>query len=172
MATGTLGTFEITTSRHVETTPVENEDLVRTGSSTLDGKHDRTTVPSRQINEERPLTDDAWQTVLTLRQNKQQARQRERGTDLTGSISPGKPHHQRRQTIKLPPFSKEDLKIIIRPHRRLLFKTISKPALTEAIVTACNYDIRGEIFLLRIKPGSISAYSRDRVSTLRNGRTK
>ncbi|KAL1474933.1 hypothetical protein MTO96_037654 [Rhipicephalus appendiculatus] len=77
MATGTLGAFEATTtSRHGETAPAENMDLTGPGSSVLDGRHDEKSGRSGQNNEERPRTDDDWQTVLTLRQKKQQARER------------------------------------------------------------------------------------------------
>ncbi|KAL1486136.1 hypothetical protein MTO96_047083, partial [Rhipicephalus appendiculatus] len=155
MATGTLGAFEATTtSRHGETAPAENMDLTGPGSSVLDGRHDEKSGRSGQNNEERPRTDDDWQTVLTLRQKKQQARERKRGTDSTGSTSPTKPHQRRRRTPKLPPLPKDDFKIVLRPHQGLPLKTISTPALAEAIVTACSNEIRGEKFLLRIKQGS------------------
>ncbi|KAL1426845.1 hypothetical protein MTO96_037496 [Rhipicephalus appendiculatus] len=144
MATGTLGAFEATTtSRHGETAPAENIDLTGPGSSVLDGRHDEISGRSRQNNEERPQTDDDWQTVLTLRQKKQQARERKRGTDSTGSTSPTKPHQRRRRTPELPPLPKEDFKIVLRPHQGLPLKTISTPALAEAIVTACSNEIRG-----------------------------
>ncbi|KAL1469522.1 hypothetical protein MTO96_041022 [Rhipicephalus appendiculatus] len=143
MATGTLGAFEATTtSRHGETAPAENMDLTGPGSSVLDGRHDEISGRSQQNNEERPRTDDDWQTVLTLMQKKQQARERKRGTDSTGSTSPTKPHQRRRRTPKLPPLPKEDFKIVLRPHQGLPLKTISTPALAEAIVTACSNEIR------------------------------
>ncbi|KAL1429456.1 hypothetical protein MTO96_016296 [Rhipicephalus appendiculatus] len=64
MPTGTLGAFEAaTTSRHGETAPAENMDLTGPGSSVLDGRHDEITGRSRHNNEERPRTDDDWQTV-------------------------------------------------------------------------------------------------------------
>ncbi|KAL1486638.1 hypothetical protein MTO96_031310, partial [Rhipicephalus appendiculatus] len=143
MATGMLGAYEATTtSRHGETAPAECMALTGPGSSTLDGRHDEITGPSRQNNEERPRTDDDWQTVLTLRQKNQQARERKRGTDSTGSTSPTKPHQRRRRTPKLPPLPKEDFEIVLRPHQGLPLKTISTPALGEAIVRACSNEIR------------------------------
>ncbi|KAH7931979.1 hypothetical protein HPB52_025070 [Rhipicephalus sanguineus] len=144
MATGTLDAFETTTSSHGEPTPAENMDLTGPGSSTMDGRHDGIADTSRQNIEGRPRTDDDWHTVLTLRQKKQQARERKRGTDATASTSPTKPYQRRRRTPKLPPLPKEDFKIVVRPHQGLPLKTISTPALAEAIVTACNKEIRGE----------------------------
>ncbi|KAH7976230.1 hypothetical protein HPB52_010184 [Rhipicephalus sanguineus] len=154
MATGTLDAFETTTSSHGEPTPAENMNLTGPGSSTMDGRHDGIADTSRQNIEGRPRTDDDWHTVLMLRQTKQQARERKRGTDATASTSPTKPYERRRRTPKLPPLPKEDVKIVVRPHQGMPLKTISTPALAEAIVTACNNEIRGEQFLLRIKPCS------------------
>ncbi|XP_065296231.1 uncharacterized protein [Dermacentor albipictus] len=149
MATGTLSELQTTTRMQGETTPAENMD-----ATNVDRTEDGITGSARHNAGERQRTDDDWQTVLTLRQKKQQARERKRQTDSTGSTNPAKLKKRRRGIPKLPPLPKDDFKIVIRPHQGLPLKTISTPALAEAIVMACDYQIRGEQFLLRIKPGS------------------
>lgn len=134
----------------------------------VDRTEDGITGSARHNAGERQRTDDDWQTVLTLRQKKQQARERKRQTDSTGSTNPAKLRKRRRGIPKLPPLPKDDFKIVIRPHQGLPLKTISTPALAEAIVMACDYQIRGEQFLLRIKPAPISPYFRHRVRRSRS----
>ncbi|XP_075535082.1 uncharacterized protein LOC142570597 [Dermacentor variabilis] len=137
MATGTLSELQTTTTMQGETTPAENMDLTN-----LDRTEDGITGSVRHNAGGRQRTDDDWQTVLTLRQKKQQARERKRETDSTGSSNSAKLRKRRRGIPQLPPLPEDDFKIVIRPHQGLPLKIISTPALAEAIVMACDYQIR------------------------------
>ncbi|KAH8036971.1 hypothetical protein HPB51_007640 [Rhipicephalus microplus] len=152
MATGTLDSFGAAApSKHGETTPAYNMDLTKPGLIFMGGRHDEIADQIRPHNEERLWLKDDWQTVLTVRQKKQPARECNRGTDSMGCTSPTKPHQRQRGTPKLP---KEYFKIVVRTHQGLPFKTISTTALAIAIVTACNFPIRSEQLSLLKNPGS------------------
>ncbi|KAH8034550.1 hypothetical protein HPB51_025673 [Rhipicephalus microplus] len=60
-----------------------------------------------------------------------------------------RPAHRR-----LPTLTKDDFKIVVRPHQGLPVKTLTSPLLADAVIEACNVKISGEQFLLRIKQGS------------------
>ncbi|KAH7938165.1 hypothetical protein HPB49_021082 [Dermacentor silvarum] len=70
-----------------------------------------------------------------------------------------------------PPLPKEDIKIILRPHRGLLVKNILGLELSRAVIDACQQSFNGNDFLLRIHPGSniviLSTPSEDVASRLR-----
>lgn len=106
--------------------------------------------------------DGDWQTVLTLRQRKAQARERHAKTpDHDGVSHPqqssnGQTQCPRRKPRyrRLPPLPRDDFKVIVRPHQGLPIKNFTSPTLADAVIAACGGLITGEQFLLRIKPGS------------------
>ncbi|KAH7937503.1 hypothetical protein HPB49_012747 [Dermacentor silvarum] len=70
-----------------------------------------------------------------------------------------------------PPLPKEDIKIILRPHRGLLVKNILGLELSRAVIDACQQSFNGNDILWRIHPGSniliLSSPSEDVASRLR-----
>ncbi|KAL1470178.1 hypothetical protein MTO96_040604 [Rhipicephalus appendiculatus] len=160
MATGkTPDTYaSVLTSQHAPSdAPI---DLSGPGASTnAHNQHVKVSVsntPSTVIDK-----DADWKTVLTLRQRKQQAFERKRANAAVQDASKTNVHSQpkKKKTYKLPPLPKDDFKIIIRPHEGLPLRNIVSPALAAAIIAACDHQITGEQFLLRIKPGSNIAIS-------------
>lgn len=106
---------------------------------------------------ERTTTEDDWHTVLTLRQRKQQAREKKQGLRRPEERKPEENPlrtQRKRKGIKYPPFPKDDFKIVIRPHQGLPLRTITTPEMAAAVSSACQHTVTGEHFLLRIKPGS------------------
>ncbi|KAL1441684.1 hypothetical protein MTO96_052400 [Rhipicephalus appendiculatus] len=107
--------------------------------------------------------DGDWQIALTLRQRKAQARERKQKTpdhpDTSSQPLPSDGRTQERPRKKpkyrrLPPLPRDDFKVIVRPHQGLPIKSLTSPALADAVIAACGGLITGEQFLLRIKPGS------------------
>ncbi|KAH7976827.1 hypothetical protein HPB52_020285 [Rhipicephalus sanguineus] len=71
-----------------------------------------------------------------------------------------------------PPLPKEDIKVILRPHKGLWVKNILGLELSRAVIDACQRSFNGNDFLLRIHPGSniviISTLSVEVASRLRD----
>ncbi|KAL1477926.1 hypothetical protein MTO96_035355 [Rhipicephalus appendiculatus] len=130
-------------------------DLSGPGASTdahdKHGKASFSNTPSTDSDK-----DADRKTVLTLRQRKQQALEPKRANAAVQDASKTNAYSQpkKKKTYKLPPLPKDDFKIIIRPHQGLPLRNIVSPALAAAIIAACDHQITGEQFLLRIKPGS------------------
>ncbi|XP_070395909.1 uncharacterized protein [Dermacentor albipictus] len=101
--------------------------------------------------------EDGWQTVLTLRQKRQQAKERLQAKRNEPSQKEQNSPPIRRRKVrrnKLPPLPRDDFKIILRPHQGLPLKTLTSPMLAEAVISACHNKVKGEQFILRIKQGS------------------
>ncbi|KAL1444002.1 hypothetical protein MTO96_045723, partial [Rhipicephalus appendiculatus] len=102
--------------------------------------------------------DEGWRTVLTVRQRKLQARERQQaswsgpGTDKQAQGLSN--NHRKPKYRKLPPLPRDDSKVVIRPHQGLPIRTLTSPLLAEAFIAACGNKIHGENFMLRLKPGS------------------
>ncbi|KAL1433407.1 hypothetical protein MTO96_012613 [Rhipicephalus appendiculatus] len=102
--------------------------------------------------------DEGWRTVLTVRQRKLQARERQQaswsgpGTDKQAQGLSN--NHRKPKYRKLPPLPRDDFKVVIRPHQGLPIRTLTSPLLAEAVIAACGNKIHGENFMLRLKPGS------------------
>ncbi|KAH8039507.1 hypothetical protein HPB51_007409 [Rhipicephalus microplus] len=116
----------------------------------------------RSAGEERD-DDGSWQTVLTVHQKKALAKARKKLTTTEGdydfmsptSKSLSQPTSQRRpQKRKLPPLSKEDFKIIVRPSQGLPIRELTATQIADTVVNACQGTIRGSQFSLWLKPGS------------------
>lgn len=131
-----------------ETNPAPSEG--RNGSDD-DDAHLSPTMTSKADD------DDGWRTVLTLRQRKIQARERQqasRSGPSTNKQPQGFFFHRKPKHRKLPPLPKDDFKVVIRPHQGLPIRTLTSPLLAQAVISACGNKIQGEQFMLRIKPGS------------------
>ncbi|KAH8032008.1 hypothetical protein HPB51_022530 [Rhipicephalus microplus] len=61
---------------------------------------------------------------------------------------------RRRKRRGPPPLPKEDIKIILRPHKGLWVKNILGLELSRAVIDACQRSFNGNDFLLRVHPGS------------------
>ncbi|KAH8023750.1 hypothetical protein HPB51_016489 [Rhipicephalus microplus] len=61
---------------------------------------------------------------------------------------------QRRKRRGPTPFPKEDIKVILRPHKGLTVKNLFGSELSMAVIEACQNSFGGESFLLRAHPGS------------------
>lgn len=126
------------------------------------GSHEPRTQTHRTENAKQ--TDGDWQTVLTLRQKKAlaQAKNQKRYSENAGTSTahhtsstpaPGKPKRKSNYR-RLPPLPRDDFKIVVRPHQGLPVKNFTSPQLADAVTAACNGQVSGDQFLLRIKPGS------------------
>lgn len=108
--------------------------------------------PTREPDEE------GWQTVLTLRQKRLQAKERlqaKRNEPSQREQNNSSSNRRRRaRRNKLPPLPRDDFKIILRPHQGLPLKTLTSPMLAAAVIAACDNKVKGEQFILRIKQGS------------------
>ncbi|KAL1476654.1 hypothetical protein MTO96_036352 [Rhipicephalus appendiculatus] len=123
--------------------------------------HD-TDMPASRVEREEDKEGD-WQTVLTIRQKKALARAGRKamaaasGYDSSsqhqGPIKPP-PVKKKSRVARLPPLPKDDFKIILRPHQGLPIKDLTAPQVSEAVIMATQRKVRGEHFLLRLKPGS------------------
>ncbi|XP_070395913.1 uncharacterized protein [Dermacentor albipictus] len=120
-----------------------------------------TDMPVTRVGQEEDKGD--WKTVLTVRQKKALARV---GRKTMGAgaahdsssqhLGPAKkpPMKKKPRVNRLPPLPKEDFKIIVRPHQGLPIKDLTAPQISEAVIMATQRKVRGEHFLLRLKPGS------------------
>ncbi|KAH8042814.1 hypothetical protein HPB51_025866 [Rhipicephalus microplus] len=109
-------------------------------------------------------TEDGWHTVLTRRQKKNQKKNQKNASEAVecnaSSSSPPKQGSQvkrRRRTRSrrpLPPLPKDDIKIILRPHKGLAVKDILGYELSTAVIDACHRHFDGGSFMLRVHPGS------------------
>ncbi|KAL1485248.1 hypothetical protein MTO96_047369 [Rhipicephalus appendiculatus] len=91
--------------------------------------------------------DRDWQIALTLRQRKAQARERKQKTpdhpDASSQPLPSDGRTQERPRKKpkyrrLPPLPRDDFKVIVRPHQGLPIKSLTSPALADAVIAACG----------------------------------
>lgn len=123
--------------------------------------HD-TDTPTTRIEQDEDKEGD-WQTVLTIRQKKALARAGRKTVGAGGGYDsssqhlgpPKKPPLKKKpRANRLPPLPKEDFKIIVRPHQGLPIKELTAPQISEAVIIATQRKVRGEHFLLRLKPGS------------------
>ncbi|KAH8021658.1 hypothetical protein HPB51_016054 [Rhipicephalus microplus] len=60
---------------------------------------------------------------------------------------------QRRKRRGPTPLPKEDIKVILRPHKGLTVKNLFGSELSMAVIEACRNSFGGESFLLRVHPG-------------------
>ncbi|KAH8042462.1 hypothetical protein HPB51_023472 [Rhipicephalus microplus] len=65
-----------------------------------------------------------------------------------------KRNFQRRKRRGPTPLPKEDIKVILRPHKGLKVKNLFGSELSMAVIEACRNSFGGESFLLRVHPGS------------------
>ncbi|KAH8041737.1 hypothetical protein HPB51_017557 [Rhipicephalus microplus] len=114
-------------------------------------------------------TGDGWHTVLSRRRkknHKQSQKEPEKGLEKKNEKSAGHPladaarhsqvkrdfqHRKRRGPIPLP---KEDIKVILRPHKGLTVKTLFGSELSMVVIKTCWNSFGGESFLRRVHPGS------------------
>ncbi|KAH8041912.1 hypothetical protein HPB51_019547 [Rhipicephalus microplus] len=112
-------------------------------------------------------TEDAWHTVLSRRQKKllkKQQSQMEKAVKANEKFESYPPaEKQKREATQgfrqrkrrgPPPLLKEDIKIILRPHKGLWVKNILGLELSRAVIDACQRSFNGNDFLLRVHPGS------------------
>lgn len=135
-------------------------------------------------SERRAWTEDAWHTVLSRRQQKKQLKQKSdmektanaNEKSKSDPLAEKEKSHAKQGLRRMkrrgpPPLPKEDIKIILRPHRGLLVKNILGLELSRAVIDACQQSFNGNDFLLRIHPGSniviLSTPSEDVASRLR-----
>ncbi|KAL1479870.1 hypothetical protein MTO96_051518 [Rhipicephalus appendiculatus] len=101
--------------------------------------------------------DEGWRTVPTLRQKKQQARERQqapRNDPPNSSAEKSNFPRRSRKFRKLPPLTRDHFKVIIRPHQGLPMRILTSAMLADELIEACQKKVTGDRFLLRIKPGS------------------
>lgn len=117
----------------------------------------------------RAWTEDGWHTVLSRRQkkkNRKSEKEPEKETEKKNGKSPGnssaatggeiqtKRDFRRRKRRGPPPLPKEDIKVILRPHKGLIVKNLLGSELSVAVIEACRNNFGGDSFLLRVHPGS------------------
>ncbi|KAH7964956.1 hypothetical protein HPB49_002636 [Dermacentor silvarum] len=105
-----------------------------------------TAGPSTASNGREPnktQEDGDWQTVLTLRQRKEQAKQKQNQTKGSGQVSgelratyqtAGTSPFTKKTPIykKLPPLPEEDFKVIVRPHKGLAIRDFTSPPTSQS----------------------------------------
>ncbi|KAL1439186.1 hypothetical protein MTO96_047402 [Rhipicephalus appendiculatus] len=110
-------------------------------------------------------TEDGWHTILSGRKKKhQQKKQKEadKGPAPLKSDDPNAPegtakqgfHRKRRRRRHLPPLPKDDIKIIMRPHKGLVVKDLLGSEISVVIIDACQRKFDGSNLMLRVHPGS------------------
>ncbi|KAL1476848.1 hypothetical protein MTO96_036190 [Rhipicephalus appendiculatus] len=123
--------------------------------------HD-TDMPASRVEREEDKEGD-WQTVLTIRQKKALARAGRKAMAAASGYDSSSQHQgptkpppmkKKSRVARLPPLPKDDFKIILRPHQGLPIKDLTAPQVSEAVIMATQRKVRGEHFLLRLKPGS------------------
>ncbi|KAH7952008.1 hypothetical protein HPB52_016783 [Rhipicephalus sanguineus] len=117
----------------------------------------------------RTWTEDGWHTVLSRRRkknSKKPQKEPEKGMEKKNEESPGNPpvtaagesqakgDFRRRKRRGPPPLPKEDIKVILRPHKGLMVKNVLGSELSMAVIEACRNTFGGNSFLLRVHPGS------------------
>ncbi|KAH7951537.1 hypothetical protein HPB52_010284 [Rhipicephalus sanguineus] len=143
----------------IETTEMDVQVLSPQDSS---GEVDSAAVAERQDGQ--TWTEDGWQTVLRRRQEKSQAKKLKNAAEAadcnTSSNSQPKQGSQEkrgrrpRRRRPLPPLPKEDIKIVLRPHKGLAVKDLLGCELSTAVIDACHRHFDGSSFILRVHPGS------------------
>ncbi|KAH7982932.1 hypothetical protein HPB52_008116 [Rhipicephalus sanguineus] len=126
------------------------------------GEVDSAAVAERQDGQ--TWTEDGWQTVLRRRQKKSQTKKQKNAAEAadcnTSSSSQPKQGSQEkrgrrpRRRRPLPPLPKEDIKIVLRPHKGLAVKNLLGYELSTAVIDACHRHFDGSSFMLRVHPGS------------------
>ncbi|KAH7943194.1 hypothetical protein HPB52_006290 [Rhipicephalus sanguineus] len=142
-----------------ETTEMDVQVLSPQDSS---GEVDSAAVAERQDGQ--TWTEDGWQTVLRRRQNKSQTKKQKNAAEAadcnTSSSSQPKQGSQEkhgrrpRRRRPLPPLPKEDIKIVLRPHKGLAVKDLLGYEISTAVIDACHRHFDGSSFMLRVHPGS------------------
>ncbi|KAL1450307.1 hypothetical protein MTO96_043952 [Rhipicephalus appendiculatus] len=109
-------------------------------------------------------TEDGWHTVLTRRQKKSQTKKQKNASEAaecnTSSSSQPKQGIQvkrgrrTRRRPPPPPLPKEDIKIVLRPHKGLAAKDLLGYELSTAVINACHRHFDGGSLILRVHPGS------------------
>ncbi|KAH7942761.1 hypothetical protein HPB52_000953 [Rhipicephalus sanguineus] len=109
-------------------------------------------------------TEDGWQTVLRRRQKKSQTKKQKNAAEAAdcNTLSSSQPkqgsqekrERRPRRRRPLPPLPKEDIKIVLRPHKGLAVKDLLGYELSTAVIDACHRHFDGSSFMLRIHPGS------------------
>ncbi|KAL1477953.1 hypothetical protein MTO96_035344 [Rhipicephalus appendiculatus] len=117
----------------------------------------------------RTWTEDGWHTVLSRRRKKNSKtsqKETDKGLEKKNEESPGNPpvdaagesqakrDFQRRKRRGPTPLPKEDIKVILRPHKGLTVKNLLGSELSMAVIEACRNSFGGDSFLLRVHPGS------------------
>ncbi|KAL1444200.1 hypothetical protein MTO96_029974 [Rhipicephalus appendiculatus] len=142
-----------------ETTQMDIQILSPQDSS---GEVDSVALGERQDGH--TWTEDGWHTVLTRQQKKSQTKKQKNASEAaernTSSSSPPKQRSQvkrgrrTRRRRPLPPLPKEDIKIVLRPHKGLAVKELLGYELSTAVIDACHRHFDGGSFMLRVHPGS------------------
>ncbi|KAL1467799.1 hypothetical protein MTO96_041918 [Rhipicephalus appendiculatus] len=119
-------------------------------------------------SERRAWTEDAWHTVLSRRQKKNQSKKQQSQMEKAVNAVEKSQSDPLAENVKSqatqgfrwrkrrgpPPLPKEDIKIILRPHKGLWVKDILGLELSRAVIDACQRSFNGSDFLLRVHPGS------------------
>ncbi|KAL1430319.1 hypothetical protein MTO96_015028 [Rhipicephalus appendiculatus] len=141
-----------------ETTQIDVQVLSPQDSS---GEVDSVDLGERQDGH--TWTEDGWHTVLTRRQKKSQTKKQnaseaaECNTSSSSQPKQGSQVQRGRRTRRrrpLPPLPKEDIKIVLRPHKGLAVKDLLGYELSSAVIDACDRHFDGGSFMLREHPGS------------------
>ncbi|KAH7949173.1 hypothetical protein HPB49_005728 [Dermacentor silvarum] len=124
--------------------------------------HD-TDTPTTRIEQDEGKEGD-WQTLLTMHSPEEASRKSWKENRGAGSgydsssqhLGPPKkpPLKKKSRANRLPPLPKEDFKIIVRPHQVRPIKKLTAPQISEAVIMVTQRKVRGQQFLLRLKPGS------------------
>lgn len=127
-------------------------------------------MPSDSSSERVGYNNDAsWELVQSKRQKKKLQRQGQRKG--TGTGPDAQPHdrkslgnatgcnktgevEQRRPRRRLPPLPKNDIKIIFRPKKGLMVKSLTTHQVARAVIMACGQQCKDEDILVRLRTGS------------------
>ncbi|KAH6947430.1 hypothetical protein HPB50_018917 [Hyalomma asiaticum] len=121
-------------------------------------------VAVAECRDSRPWTEDCWQTVLSRRQKKspvKEQRTASQAADCNNSSSSqpkqgsqvkhGRRPRRRRSLLPLP---RENIKVVLRPHKGLVFKDLLGYEIPAAVIDTCHRHFDGISFMLRVRPGS------------------
>ncbi|KAL1481099.1 hypothetical protein MTO96_050470 [Rhipicephalus appendiculatus] len=109
-------------------------------------------TPSFHAEEKRTVKKSQKETEKGLDKNNEEP-PRFTPVDAAGE-SQAKRDFQRRKRRGPTPLPKEDIKVILRPHKGLTVKNLLGSELSMAVIEACRNSFGGDSFLLRVHPGS------------------
>ncbi|KAH6925654.1 hypothetical protein HPB50_008466 [Hyalomma asiaticum] len=149
---------------HQESGADANEMDVQVSSHQDSSSTETESVTVAERRDGRPWTEDGWQTVLSRRQKKNQVKEQRTASQVADCNNPSSSQPKQGSQVKhgrrprrrrpLPPLPREDIKVVLRPHKGLVVKDLLGYEISAAVIDACHRHFDGSSFMLRVHPGS------------------